>query len=295
MVALAAGGLWLARRLDTLYLNVVERHLVKQGDLTPIVVGSETGWTVLELPATLRTTPVEAPAAPVAQSHDPRLRVLGDLRSGDRALVEATLATLSRPDSLEVAQLIQLLAWDDVTPSARRVLESVAAAHVGLLIDALLNTDTDFAVRRRIPRVLGTVASDRALDGLAHGLDDPRFEVRYQCGRAIDRVLSRTGTLSVSADRILAVVDRELSVPPRIWQGHHLIDRLEGDDATGESTRRAARNLEHVFMLLSAVLPREPMQIAFRGTQSEEPGLRNLAIEYLDGILPAGIRSKLGR
>ena len=219
--------------------------------------------------------------------------MLGDLRSGDRALVEATLATLSRPDSLEVAQLIQLLAWDDVTPSARRVLESAAAAHVGLLIDALLNTDTDFAVRRRIPRVLGTVASDRALDGLAHGLDDPRFEVRYQCGRAIDRVLSRTGTLSVSADRILAVVDRELSVPPRIWHGHHLIDRLEGDDATGESTRRAERNLEHVFMLLSAVLPREPMQIAFRGTQSEEPGLRNLAIEYLDGILPAGIRSKL--
>src|SRR6185295_14460616 len=43
IIALAAGGLYLARRLDVLYLGVVARRLVKQGDPAPIVFGSEAG------------------------------------------------------------------------------------------------------------------------------------------------------------------------------------------------------------------------------------------------------------
>ena len=53
-IALAAAGLYLARRLDTLYLGVVARRLVQHGERTPIVVGSETGWTVIEMPARTR-------------------------------------------------------------------------------------------------------------------------------------------------------------------------------------------------------------------------------------------------
>jgi AAA family ATP:ADP antiporter len=295
VIAFSLAGLWLARRLDSLYLHVVERHLVKQGGITPVVIGSETGWSVLEWPSSRPPEPAATPkVAPSAwQPDDPYLRVLKDLRSGNRALVDTTLTALSRPDSVQMAQVIQLLAWDDVAPHARRVLERGAAAHAGALIDALLNPDCDFAVRRRIPRVLSTVSSERALDGLARGLDDARFEVRYQCGRAIDRILARTEGLSVAAERILAAVDRELSVSPTIWHGHQLIDRLEVDEATGEALGQTQRNLEHVFTLLSAVLPREPLQIAYRGTQSNEQGLRGLAIEYLDGILPAEIRTKL--
>ena len=41
----------------------------------------------------------------------------------------------------------------------------------------MLDPDTDFAIRRRIPRILGAVASERALSGLVRGLDDARFEV----------------------------------------------------------------------------------------------------------------------
>lgn len=305
VIAFSLAGLWLTRRLDTLYVDVVERHLMKQGRPTPVIVSSEAGWSVLELPAGRPSEPVDVAATSARRPRtddDPRLQALSDLRSGDRALVETTLASLSRPDLIQVAQVIQLLAWDDVAPSARRVLEGVAAAHVGTLVDTLLDPQTDFAIRRRIPRVLSTVATDRALAGLARGLDDPRFEVRYQCGRAIDRILARTERLSVPVDRILAAVDRELSVSPSIWRRHHLIDRPDGpggpdgpvgEAETDQSPRRAERNLEHVFTLLSAVLPREPLRVAFRGIQSDEPGLRALAIEYVDSILPPETRSKL--
>ena len=201
-----------------------------------------------------------------------------------------------KPDATLIAQVVQLLAWDDVVSRARKVLESSAASHVGLLVDALVDADTDFAIRRRLPRVLGTLSSDRALKGLLQGLDDARFEVRYQCSHAIDRILSRTAGLAVDPARVMAVVDRELSVSPQVWQGYRLIDRSEGDavPATQQAqAERAQENVTHVFALLAAVLPREPLQVAFRGIRADDPSLRGLALEYLDGVLPPAIRAKL--
>src|SRR5207253_1900694 len=118
--------------------------------------------------------------------------------------------------------------------------------------------------------------TERTLDGLIRGLDDARFEVRYQCGRAIDRVLMKNPALAGDPQRIFTVVERELSVAPQIWHGYQLIDGLEKDEEArldGLQLRGAQRNLEHVFFLLSAVLPREPLQVAFHGIQSENAGL----------------------
>jgi hypothetical protein len=297
-IVLAAAGIWLGRRLDVMYLGVIERRLVTHAERTPIVVGSEMGWTILEMATPLKGRPAEPRAAPAAPAppEDPRLRALADLRSGDRRRVEGALDRLVNPDAMLIAQVIQLLAWDDVVARARKVLESAAASHAGLLVDALVDADTDFAIRRRLPRVLGTLSSDLALRGLLQGLDDARFEVRYQCSHAIDRMLSRNAGLAVDPARVMAVVYRELSVSPQVWQGYRLIDRPEGDavPATQEAqAERAEENVTHVFSLLAAVLPREPLQVAFRGIRSDDASLRGLALEYLDGVLPPTIRAKL--
>jgi hypothetical protein len=298
VIAMAAWSLWLASRLDAVYLGVVERRLTTHGDAAPVVVGSETGWTVLELstadrPARLTAAEPANVRAPVLD--DPALRRLADLRSGDRRRVERVLAEATRPDALEVAQIVQLLAWDDVVPSARTVLERSAAGHIGLLTDALLDPDTDFAVRRRLPRILGTLAEARALEGLADGLDDARFEVRYQCSRAIRRVLARGDQLTVDGARILDVVERELSVPVQVWHGHRLIDSVEHDAEAigGASADQEQRNLEHVFSLLAMVLPPEPLAVALGGLRSSDVGLRGVAIEYLESVLPPPIWARL--
>jgi hypothetical protein len=299
VVLLTIGSLWVSRRLDSLYLGVVERQLVKHAEQAPVVVGSETGWTVINISPPARAGgPALSAARPAGRpaTDNPRVRVLAELRSGDRARVEAALGQLTRPDRAEVADVIQLLAWDDLVPSARRVLERHAPAHVGLLVDVLLDQDTDFAIRRRIPRILGTLSLARAVDGLVRGLDDPRFEVRYGCARALDRVLAADAHLGVPGERVLAVVERELSVPLAIWQSHHVIDRTDRDEEpAGEpaAAERTPRSLEHVFTLLSVVLPREPVQVAFGGIRSDNSGLRGLAVEYLDSVLPERIRVKL--
>jgi AAA family ATP:ADP antiporter len=297
-IMLLAWASWVGRRLDRMYLGVVERQLVKHAELTPVILGTETAWTMLDLPAAAPPPETKSHKTVVmtqpSRRDDPRIKLLVELRSGDRARVEPALARLTRPDRAQVAQTIELLAWDDLVGSARQVLERVSPAHVGLLTDVLIDSSTDFSVRRRIPRILGAIGSDRALDGLIRGLDDSRFEVRYQCGRAIDRLLRKAPSLSVDTAHMFVVVERELSVPLQVWQGHRLIDQPERDEGGADDpTDLRHRNLEHVFSLLATVLPREPLQVALRGIRSSNAGLRGLALEYLESVLPPPILARL--
>ena len=303
VLLMAAAGIVLSRRVDSLYIGVVANRLADQKDVNEIAVQSETGWTLLELPVELRAARAAAATAASSQSPapmDPRLKRLADLRSGDRARVEAALGELTRPDPVEVTQLLQLLAWDDLAPRVRLTLERVAPAHIGLLGDTLTDREIDFAIRRRIPKILGNVASadaaSRALAALMSGLDDPRFEVRYQSARAINRLMMRTPGLSVDRDRILAIVQRELSVPLKVWQGHRLLDQGEpSEDGVLPPLQVGStqRNIEHVFALLATILPRDPLQAAFRGIQSTDPELRALTLEYFEGVLPPPVLARL--
>ena len=88
---------------------------------------------------------------------------------------------ISRSIPLLVPQAIRLLAWDEAFEWSRAFLLLHAHRAVGQLVDALLDPDQDFAVRRRIPRILAYTSSQRAVDGLTAVLADPRFEIRYPC------------------------------------------------------------------------------------------------------------------
>ena len=82
-----------------------------------------------------------------------------------------------------------------------------------------------------------------------------------------------------------------------VWESHRLLDALELGDAppfVDEFVRdRAGQSLAHVFTLLSLILPREPLQIAFRGLHTDDPQLKGTALEYLEAVLPPPIRERL--
>lgn len=300
-IALSVAGVWLGGRLDALYLRLVERRLTTHDDGADVRVMSETGWSIVDVsqlsrPLAAATAPMP-PAAKVVAS-DPELARLTELRSGERGRVERVLDQLARPTALDIAQVIRLLAWNDLVPRVRSVLERAVPAHVGLLTDALIDPDTDFAIRRRLPRVLNTTDDPRALAGLLAALDDPRFEVRYQCSRAIYRLTRRHPHLSVSAPRVLAVVEKEVSVPPLVWHGHRLIDSVEREDdpvVAELDTAQGALNLDHVFSLLATILPAGPLNVALRNIRSDDLGLRGVAREYLESVLPPRIWTDLFR
>ena len=90
-----------------------------------------------------------------------------------------------------VPHVIPLLAWDPVAEDAVLALRKVAEERVGQLIDALIDPNQSFAVRRRLARVFSVCASQRAVDGVILGLDDQRFEVRFQCGRSLAAIAAQ--------------------------------------------------------------------------------------------------------
>jgi len=247
-----------------------------------------------------RSDPSDAGATPSRGAPpvtDPLASALFELRSGDPARVRATLAARSPLPGGLVAQGIELLAWDEVAPDAIQSLRAVATRHVGQLVDSLLDPSTDFTVRRRLPPVLSASHTSRAVDGLMGGLVDTRFEVRYRCGRALYTLLAADRHLKADRDAVFEAVRRETRVGEAVWKSQRLLEQLDDADAhpfLDELLRqRASRSLEHVFTLLALVLPREPLRIAFSGLHTKDRMLRGLALEYLESVLPAEVRTDL--
>ena len=199
---------------------------------------------------------------------DPEMQELLWLRSRNREQVVQVLRSEDGLTALLVPHVIPLLAWDAVAAEAVFALRKVAEEHIGQLSDALIDPNQDFAVRRRLARVFSVCVSQRAVDGLMLGLDDLRFEVRFQCGRSLAAILDKNPVVHIDSGRIFAVVQRETAVGRPVWESRRLLDDVqvwEGVPVVDEFVRdRAGQSLAHVFTLLSLVLPREPLQIAFR-------------------------------
>ena len=228
---------------------------------------------------------------------DAEMRQIAALRSRDRDQVLRVLQTQQRLPPTLLPHIIPLLAWDPVAVAALDALRRVADERVGELIDALVDSNQEFAVRRRLARVFSVCTSQRAVDGLMLGLNDHRFEVRFQCARSLAAIVQKHRQLRVDREMIFEVVQRETAVGRPVWESHRLLNQLEDrnepffvDDFVKD---RASRSLAHTFTLLSLVLPAEPLRIAFHGLHTDDPNLRGTALEYLEGVLPPAIRERL--
>ncbi|HYQ89213.1 MAG TPA: hypothetical protein VEU09_06270 [Candidatus Binatia bacterium] len=233
---------------------------------------------------------------PRGRPEPPHAERIEDFRSRDpervrRSLREGPLATALVPE------VISLLAWDDVAREAIESLRRSSAVVIEPLISGLLDPQEEFAIRRRIPLVLATYRDPRAVEGLAHGLGDRRFEVRYRCGRGLSHLTEIDPALHVTPAVVREAILRELTVGAGVWEGRRLLDQLDDeawspvvDDVIRE---RADKSLEHVFTLLALMLPRQPLRIAFRGLHVNDPFLRGTALEYLESALPPEIRKPL--
>ena len=302
MLALAAAGIWAALRLDPAYSGLVQQRLVDRAvelDLDDIH-DSTTRSAIARV--RVGNPPPAVPTSdliPLPEpGPDPLLDVMKELRSGDPRRVLAALKEISQSKQPMIAsQLVLLLAWDEVSDAVRETLQKAAGPITGLLIDHLIDPGVEFAIRRRIPRILAQSDSPFAIQGLIAGLSDLRFEVRFQCSRALDSLVQRRSDLKVPADLVFAAVERELQVARPIRESRRLLDARDASDANtflDEILReRANETLEHIFSLFASVLPREPIKIAFRALHTEDPALRGLATEYLDSVLRTRIREGL--
>ncbi len=220
---------------------------------------------------------------------------VADLRSGNRLRIQRVLCA-GADDPALASFVVPLLAREDTRAEALAWLRRVAPRIEGQLVDTLRDRNLDPAARRRVPRLLRALATQTAADGLARALCDERFDVRYECGAALARLAQREPTISIPSRAILDAVRLELAVERKLLEAepvHDLEDEPEAPIFEGQLRDRATRGLEHVFTILSLMLDREALRIAWRALQSEDQVLRGTALEYLENVLPSEIRDAL--
>jgi len=310
-VACSAVAIVVARRLSTGYIQTLERSLLDRAvelelsdveDITtrtavirtlrtPFTAGLTRDRTIMTTSLTSAVT-TEHPI-PVG---DPEVMEIMALKSRNRDRVLDVLRDEEGLPPTLVPHVIPLLAWDPVAEDAVRALRKIAEERVGELIDALLDPNQPFAVRRRLARVFSICVSQRSVDGLLLGLEDLRFEVRFQCGRSLSSVLEKNPRIRIDRERVFDVVRKEVAVGRPVWQSHRLLDSIDPEQRSfvDEFLKdRAGQSLAHVFTLLSLVLPTAPLQIAYRGLHTDDPKLRGTALEYLEGVLPQDLSQRL--
>jgi HEAT repeat protein len=194
---------------------------------------------------------------------------VGVIRSGDSPRIREALRNLPA-DPLIVASLIPLLERSDLVKPVVDALTAQTARAAGQVVDALLADDTPEVVRRRLPMVLMSWNSSRALQGLMEGLQDQSPEVRIRCSQAMLSLTASHPALIVPPTEVLAAIEAA----------------LERDDTD-------ARWREHVFNLLGLVLDRQAVRIARHAFEGTDDYLRGTAFEYLESVLPPRLVARL--
>jgi ATP/ADP translocase len=198
------------------------------------------------------------------------------------------------PDQVE--SVIELLAWDAVAAEAIRALEALPPEVTKVLLQHLLDPDEDFAIRRRLVGVLAAYRTPESFEGLFQALSDRRFEVRYRAGRVLSHLAEDVPGLAIERERVFDVVLREMAVERTVWESRQLIDAPPDETSPMEIELlrdRVSRSLEHLFTLLSLVLPRSTLRLAFHALHTDDPYLRGTALEYLETVLPEAVWRKL--
>jgi AAA family ATP:ADP antiporter len=236
--------------------------------------------------------PAEHPSPAGVSHYSPLRRAVS---TGDPEVIRQALeAAPLTADLIEPA--IELLAWDRVAPHAIQALQAAARPHTALLIRHLLDSEEDFAIRRRLVSVLADFPTIEAFNGLFDAMRDRRFEVRFRAARGLSHLAGEIPHLQVDRERVFGVVLREMAVERGLWESRQLIDLPDDESSPMEAEvlrDRASRSLEHLFTLLSLVFPRETLRLAFHGLHTDDPYLRGTALEYLETVLPESIWERL--
>lgn len=243
-------------------------------------------------------TPSAGPETQILQPKEDATSTLqSELESGQPKRVIQALESSDSLDHDLVPIALRLLAWNPVSAAVTKALQGVVEDHEEGLIQALLNPETDFAIRRRLPAVLAAGSTQNIVDALLKVFDDKRFEVRYRSALALAKIHNRYPKLKIDKAIVLETITRESEVDQRMWRKRQLLDDIEASEKTifyrEALNNRTERSLEHVFHLLSLTYPKKYLRIAYDGLHTDEPTMRATALEYLESILPTSVRESL--
>lgn len=259
--------------------------LIKHGGLDGILTAAEALKALLKSPdpawrlqgarvlAEIKVRNFFQPVLELLQDDNIRVRV---------AAVEAAGAMQS-PEL--IPSLIYKLAHPDTGQAAVRALAGYGPAIERTLFRVLENKEENIVIRRRIPRILGQIGEQAAVDHLLNNLDARDPELRVAIAKAAAKIRERVPRVRV-ADEIL---DREIRLEIReAYQSLAIIEDLglERTELLPEALFvRHRTRLALAFRLLAVRYPAKTIQLVYSNLDSESKAMRANALEVVDNVL----------
>jgi AAA family ATP:ADP antiporter len=244
---------------------------------------------------------IEALAGALAGLSDPALseRFWSLANGADVSVARAAVEGLGRHRCVEAAEwLLPRLEDRALRGPARRALAQCGESAVGILARALSEPGCPIGVRRIIPRVLGQIPAQAAVDTLLMhvGVEDP--QIRRPVIRALARLRAGYPELLFPRPLVLQAVLREAE---SYYNGLQISALLEAEPAADPTEallvravrERQARTLEDIFHLMGLRYGPKDMATAYQGLISPRRDLRASAVEFLDNLLRRRIREVL--
>ena len=290
------GGFWFALRLQNAYRDVLGKNLVTRRESlqrkdNPYHSGFSSAIDTRFQEPMSKAVPSEN------QNSNSPADSIADLSSGETERALKVLRGWNETPLNMVEHVIPLLGSTPCYAEALRVLRPVVGRCADRLMEALLSDETPESVRRRLPRVLTDCPTQSCLDGLMLGLKDQSFDVRYACGRALAALHRAEPKLSADRERLLSAVKREAALGRSVWEAFEGSSEQQltrsGKLAHTLLENAGGRILEHIFTILTLLIPWEPLRLAYYALRMKDVRVRGTALEYLASVLPPDVREEL--
>ncbi len=185
--------------------------------------------------------------------------------------------------------------------AARRALAAYGVEALAPLKQAMDDEMLDLRARRNIPRVLGEIGAQGAVDILMAHLYTPDPVTRRNTVRALSKLRANHASLHFDKAQVLKAVKDETQAYFAYAQILELLVSASQAHSAESPTRlleralveKRANSLIRIFSLLGLRSSPKDLTNAHHGISSDKPRLQANALEFLDHILPKEIKALL--
>ncbi|PTM13566.1 MAG: hypothetical protein DA408_06150 [Bacteroidetes bacterium] len=224
----------------------------------------------------------------------------------DKALAgEAILAAGQTMHPHFIPFLIGFLGDPDLGDFAAQALVNYGTEIVGILQAQVNARAVDAKVVRKIPQIVGQFNSQKAVDLLFTLLSSRDPTIRLNALRALNTLKTQHNFLTFKDKKVWQYVLDEVHLYQDILSILYVQQQTSEQEAGSQAIRLARQqlitllesrldvSLECIFRLLGLKYPPEEIISIYESLRSEEPDLRENALEYLDNLLDAGSKKVL--
>jgi AAA family ATP:ADP antiporter len=226
---------------------------------------------------------------------DRELRIL--LQDDDAEVAGAAMRAVARLRKRAfVGRIIERLPESALTAEAVAALASFGDAVVGTLRDTMVDESTPVETRREIPSVLQTIGTRASHYALMEKVLDPDATVRHRVIAALNKLEQQHPERRLNRSTLETLLAAEVIGHYRSYQllaAMNVAEEPPPGSPAAELMAGMRLEAERIFRLLKMMFPGHDLHSAYVGLQSSDPVVHDIALEFLEAILPPELRTQI--